>query len=82
MKIKRIKLNALSRTIVENKAMNALKGGNCCQCSCYWEGRGGSSTEDNQNANYRLDTISQHGCNQYTQCDEWPLDFDPLYAHE
>lgn len=71
MKIKRIKLNALSRTIVENKAMNALKGGNCCQCSCYWEGRGGSDSNDNMNANYDKNTFSKQGCNLYERCDEF-----------
>lgn len=75
MKLKKIKLNALSQIIVGNKVMNALKGGNCCQCSCYWEGKSGSSTEDNKSANYSLDTISKHGCNQHSQCNEWPLDF-------
>lgn len=70
MKLKKIKLNALSRTIVENKAMSALRGGNCCECSCYWEGQGGSSSSDNMNANYNKNTYSIQGCNLYQRCDD------------
>lgn len=77
MKLKKLKLNVLSEENLQDKTMNVLKGGNCCTCSCYWEGSGGSSSGDNQQANYRQDTTSVHGCNQYTACDEWPLDFDP-----
>lgn len=69
MELKKIKLNALSKSTMVDKAMNALKGGNCCDCSCYWEGRGGSSSNDNMNANYQLDTHSIHGCNLYHNCD-------------
>ena len=62
--------------------MNALKGGNCCRCSCYYEGKpGGAAWNDNMNANYSLDTESKQGCNQYADC-EFPLDVDPDWVHE
>lgn len=49
--------------------MNALKGGHCCDCSCYGEGRGGSPSNDNMNANYQFGGHSQQGCNLYYNCD-------------
>lgn len=83
MKLKKIKLNALSESTLKDKAMGALKGGNCCRCSCYWEGKPkGASSDDNMGANYALDTESKHGCNQYAACDEFPFDVDPDQIHE
>ena len=82
MKLKKLKLNALSEAGLKDKEMNALKGGNCCRCSCYWDGKpGGSEWNDNMNANYGLDTESEKGCNQYADCD-FPLDVDPDWLHE
>ena len=66
--------------LLKQQQMMYLKGGenNCtcydngggiaswCTCSCYWEGSGGSSVEDNRNAN--IGSSSQHGCNQYYYC--------------
>ena len=38
MKLKKLKLNALSEAVLKDKEMNALKGGDsCCTCSCYYE---------------------------------------------
>ena len=34
--------------------MNGLRGGNVCNCSCYYALSGGSSTEDNSAANYEV----------------------------
>ena len=74
MKLKKLKLTALSEA--------GLKGGNCCRCSCYYEGKpGGAAWNDNMNANYSLDTESKQGCNQYADC-EFPLDVDPDWVHE
>ena len=68
--MKKLKLTTLSEAILKDKESNAIKGGNLCTCSCYWEGtEGGSSTGDNRSANYALDLGSQHGCNQYYQTD-------------
>lgn len=53
--------------------MNALKGGNCCTCSCYHEGEPGySSSADNRSANVNIGSggHSTDGCNQYYECDE------------
>ena len=77
MKIKQLKLSRLSERELKEKEMNAILGGNSCSCSCYWEGRGGSSINDNNMANYKFEYESVHGCNQFTYCDEtgdayWP----------
>lgn len=71
MKLKKIKLNALSEAGLKDKAMGVLKGGTCCTCSCYWEGKpGGSSSMDNMTANHDSPggAESKHGCNQYGWC--------------
>lgn len=77
MKIKRFKLNALSAEGLRQKEMNAIIGGKSCSCSCYWAGKGGSSIDDNNMANYKCNYASVHGCNQFTYDDEfgglyWP----------
>lgn len=82
MKLGRLKLNALSEASLKDKDMNVLKGGNCCNCSCYWADRGGSSIEDNTNANYSNDTESKDGCNQYANCDGSDNSFWPESEHE
>lgn len=70
MKLKRLKLSDLSDKSLKDKEMNALRGGNCCTCSCYWEDRGGSSSSDNSSSNYQFDGYSTEGCNEYVKCDE------------
>ena len=70
MKLKRLKLSDLSDKSLKDKEMNALRGGNCCTCSCYWEDRGGSSSMDNLDANHSSYTSSVDGCNQYGWCGE------------
>ena len=79
--MKKLKLTALSENIMKDKEMKAIVGGNCCRCSCYWEDRGGSSSDDNLAANYADDLESVHGCNQYVNC-EFPFDMDPDWIHE
>ena len=69
MKLKRLKLSDLSDKSLKDKEMNALRGGNCCSCSCYWENQGGSSSSDNSGANYQFNGESKEGCNDYVSCD-------------
>ena len=68
MKLKKLKLNALSEAGLKDKEMNAMKGGYLgCRCSCYWADQGGSSSDDNMGANYTKGdgAHSTEGCNQY-----------------
>jgi natural product precursor len=52
-KLEKLKLNALSEANLLDREMNGLRGGErFCTCSCYYEGKGGSSSGDNRNANY------------------------------
>ncbi|RGX80594.1 TIGR04149 family rSAM-modified RiPP [Bacteroides stercorirosoris] len=89
MRLKKLKLNALSEAGLKDKEMNALKGGNCCTCSCYWEGKpGGSSSSDNSSANVNIGDNGGHsseGCNQYFECndsnDEWPFPNPNQHPH-
>lgn len=81
MKIKRIKLNALSAEGLRQKEMNAIVGGTrICSCSCYYANSGGSSSSDNKNANYALGDgggVSYQGCNQYFKADSGHPDYIP-----
>ncbi len=81
MKIKRLKLNVISAESLRQKEMNAIVGGKSCACSCYWEGRGGSSINDNNMANYRINAESKHGCNQFTYSDEMGANYWPEAEH-
>lgn len=54
MKLKKLKLNKISESELQNREMNRLLGGSrCCTCACRYEHDGGSSTLDNGNANHR-----------------------------
>ena len=81
-KLKKLKLNALSEVSLEDKEMNALRGGSCCTCSCYWEDQGGSSSSDNSSANSKIGDggYSLQGCNQYVNCGGDPEYTDILPA--
>ena len=69
-KLKKLKLNTLSNQNLENKEMNALKGGVVCTCSCLYEGQsGGSSTTDNALANFNLGGWSSPGGDNCTVVD-------------
>lgn len=79
MKIKRFKLNALSGEQLRQKEMNAIIGGDTCGCGCLYAGRsGGSSTADNQNANYKKGYFSD--LNYYVCDDEgsWRYENPPM----
>jgi len=73
MKIKKIKLNALSSEVLRQKEMDAIVGGKSCGCSCAYEGRGGSNSSANMYANYNLGISSSYGCNQVTLDDQYGL---------
>ena len=54
MKLKELKLNALSTKKLNNRQMNYIKGGSgscSCSCSCYYADFGGSSSSANAGAN-------------------------------
>lgn len=77
MNTKKLKLTTLSEAILKNKEFQAVRGGQLCTCSCFWQGtEEGASIEDNTNANYKEGGRSQHGCNQYMLWDGkfiyWP----------
>ena len=65
----KIKLNALNQNELEKREMNSLKGGNCCVCSCYYAGQGGSSNQANSGANHDNGLHSPNGCKGYLLCD-------------
>ncbi len=50
--MKSIKLNAKENRILNAKEMNVISGGEkCCGCACYYRNVGGSSIDDNMDAN-------------------------------
>ena len=73
MKIKRLKLNALSAEGLRQKEMDAIVGGKSCTCSCYWYGQGGSPSGTNTYANYGIGGYSSQGCNQFSYDDDLGL---------
>ena len=94
MKLKKLKLNELSNSDLNEREMVRILGGGepgCCQCGCNYEGQpGGSSTSSNDSANdangYTSDPGS-HPCDCYPNthdsitCDPWPQNTpacDPL----
>lgn len=56
--MRKIRLDTLEKNQLDARAMNAVKGGNICGCACAYEGKGGSDTEDNSNANIAENKIS------------------------
>ena len=60
-KLSKLKLHNLSQQNLEELEMNSLRGGKSCTCSCYWEGKGGSSSGDNSKANYKLGSDERGG---------------------
>lgn len=63
-KIERLKLNQLSKTELERRELNNLKGGtNCCICGC----QGPSGSVDNSNANIAGNKYSPDGGGAYGQ---------------
>lgn len=67
MELKKIKLNKLSDNTLAERQMKGLKGGGVyekhCRCSCAYANQGGSSTNDNMTANFKLGTYSTTGDN-------------------
>lgn len=60
----KLKINQLSASELEQKQMNALKGGYSCGCGCNYQwGGGGSSTGDNYNANVANGYTQSYGGN-------------------
>ena len=58
--MKKIKLNALAAQTLSQIEMNAVKGGDkSCGCACAYAGSGGSSVDDNCNANFAKGLSSQ-----------------------
>jgi natural product precursor len=49
-KLSKLRLHLLKEQDLEEKQMNALRGG--ATCSCYWGNYGGSSSSANSEANY------------------------------
>jgi natural product precursor len=67
---KKLKLSTLSDSMLKDKEMVAIFGGEgrICGCSCAFEDQGGSTSEDNSAANYKLGEDGGHsstGCNNY-----------------
>jgi len=75
MKIDDIKLNTLSESNLPDFAMNMLRGGVECYCSCYWEGNTGSLVSENAYANFQIPGggSSEHGCNEFFYDEEYGL---------
>mgnify|MGYP004452727025 FL=1 len=50
--MKSIKINHIESASLSKAEMAHTKGGNVCNCSCYYRNVGGSSIEDNGHANW------------------------------
>lgn len=64
--IKRLKLNQISKSVLQKRDMDQLQGGWCCGCGC----NGSSSSYDNQTANWYSEYGSPGGNNG--NCWVWP----------
>jgi natural product precursor len=70
--MKKMKLNALESQSLNNKEMNAVRGGepgDCCACGCNYANQGGSSTNDNARANAAGGLYSE-GTSAIISCDD------------
>jgi natural product precursor len=78
MIMKNMKLNALENQNLNNKEMNAVRGGDGCCCGCNYQGQqGGSSTADNNSAN-TAGGLSSPGCQTYQwQAETKEATYDP-----
>ncbi len=74
--LKKLKLCSLTENCLKEKEMCSIQGGfRECGCSCAYEDPklGGSTSEQNMNANYNLGPTggySTTGCNQYMMSDQ------------
>lgn len=66
------KLISLINQRISNKEMDIIHGGDrkSCECSCFYENKGGASTADNASANYEAGTNSPEGCNRILKNDD------------
>ncbi len=48
----KIRLDTLEKNQLDARAMNAVKGGKTCGCACAYENTGGSSSSQNEDANF------------------------------
>ena len=48
----KIRLDTLEKNQLDTRAMNAVKGGKTCGCACAYENTGGSSSSQNEDANF------------------------------
>ena len=49
---KKINFCSVESDMLSRKELNELNGGNSCTCGCQYAGNGGSSSDDNGEANY------------------------------
>lgn len=61
--LSRLKLNQLNAEELEQRQMNALRGGYRCGCGCNYVDLQGSSINDNYNANVSHDYTQSYGGN-------------------
>lgn len=61
--MKKLKLANMEHNSLAKKQMVNIKGGDGCSCACWYEGRGGSSTADNNAANTAggLGSVDENG---------------------
>ena len=81
MKLKKIKLNQIADTTLNEREMLRLFGTGtpgCCQCGCHYAGEpGGSSSSANQSANYKGVPPCDYEPCDYEPCDYEPCDYEP-----
>lgn len=53
--MKKIDLLSLESNVLSRKEEEMVNGGNYCTCGCQYQNSGGSSTNDNMDANYQGD---------------------------
>jgi len=64
--MKKLKLTSLNKDVISEREMKNLKGGNYCECSCYYADKGGSSRDNNGDANYGSGTSGKTSINGET----------------
>lgn len=66
--LKRISLFKLEEKALSDQSMRCLKGGGACSCGCHYAGSGGSSSGDNDSANYDEGKTSYGGGSESCEC--------------
>ena len=75
MKLKKIKLNQIADTMLNEREMLRLFGTGTsgkCGCSCLYADKGGSCSSDNHSANCELGITSPG----YGECDEYEYEYE------